>query len=328
MTLEEAKEILTKEGFKLEKVDYECTSIGAFTEYESPTVVEAMEIVQKACYSIGMLFDEFDARKARLKKEFEENTKAPGGGSPALQESAKQFNDALLDEQSKKIFNQSREIDELKKRCEALDNLSASRNKIIVKQSKKISKLRKKVHDKDAVLADVAEELRLSKIREEKLTEVCQKYLKEIDEQKDLVDDISLKYDGAKYNLHRRIEECEKLKKQLSDMTKLLEDVRNGSKEYVDYGIEAEKMIQKMAKVIVNKENMSPKDFCEYYELANGKRFNPRIPTPEISQEELMKLQIKAMNSINQKPIEDDVMEGCKEMLRLNIKLMRELFDE
>ena len=42
--------------------------------------------------------------------------------------------------------------------------------------------LEKLIKDKNAVLSDVAEELRLSKVREENLTEVCQKYLKEIGE--------------------------------------------------------------------------------------------------------------------------------------------------
>lgn len=38
--------------------------------------------------------------------------------------------------------------------------------------------LEQMLKDKDAVLADVAEELRLSKIREKNLTELCQKYIK------------------------------------------------------------------------------------------------------------------------------------------------------
>lgn len=36
----------------------------------------------------------------------------------------------------------------------------------------------------------------------------------------------------------------------------------------------------------------------------------------------------KALGKERKKPTEDDIMEGCKEMLRLNIKLMRDLFDE
>lgn len=49
---------------------------------------------------------------------------------------------------------------------------------------KEISKLNSIIHDKNAVLSDVAEELRLSKIREKNLTEVCQKYMKENEELK------------------------------------------------------------------------------------------------------------------------------------------------
>lgn len=56
---------------------------------------------------------------------------------------------------------------------------------------------------------------------------------KELAAQKDLVDDISLKYDGAKYNLKLRMDECEKLKKQLDSNTK---------------------MVQKIAEIIVHKK--------------------------------------------------------------------------
>lgn len=56
--------------------------------------------------------------------------------------------------------------------------------------------LEQMLKDKDAVLADVAEELRLSKIREKNLTEVSQKYMKENEELKNqladkVVDEIS-----------------------------------------------------------------------------------------------------------------------------------------
>ena len=48
--------------------------------------------------------------------------------------------------------------------------------------------LEKELKDKNAVLSDVAEELRLSKIREKNLTEVCQKYVKENEELKKELD--------------------------------------------------------------------------------------------------------------------------------------------
>lgn len=300
-------------------------------------------------------------------------------GNPALKEASSQFNDALLDEQAKEIKRLGKEISKL--------------NGIIHKKNLKIEELRKEssrhlrgkikmfgenvdleqmLKDKNAILSDVAEELRLTKIREKNLAKLGLKYVGEneklkkeladkvvdkidaqalksaesalawkekviaekdevieelkeklksinmnrhneriykkqlaeknevivdlgrkLNTQKDLADDISLKYDGAKYNLKLRIDECEKLKKELEKMTKLIETVRKGSKEYCDYGIAAGKMIQKMAKVIVNEGPVSSEDFKEYRRLANGGIF-----MPEISEEELMKLQEKVCADI------------------------------
>ena len=51
--------------------------------------------------------------------------------------------------------------------------------------------------DKNAVLSDVSEELRLLKIREKNLTEVCQKYMKENEElKKELADKVVDKIDA------------------------------------------------------------------------------------------------------------------------------------
>ena len=329
MTLEEAKKLLKKEGFVLTKVDYESVPSDAFTKYESPDVVEAMKIVQKASYSIGMVLDEFDARKARLKKEYEAKTTAPRGDSsgrigeggiplnategmhlkwadnkntaenPALNESAKLFNDALLDEQAKKI--------------EHLDELSASRNKIIVKQSKKISKLRKIIRDKDVVLSDVAEELRLSKVREENLTSTCQKYLKEIEElRKKLasivvnnVDAQALKSAESALGYKEKI--IEKLKNQLHDF-------------------------QQKHFALMDERDQTVGELKA--KLRNLKK--SRIPTPEEAYKYFDErvCDLSSVPSVivipkePKKPIEDEIMEGCKEMLRLNIKLMRDLFDE
>lgn len=237
--------------------------------YEKPSVLEAFRVLSKEGYYITISGHDYDMRKKRLEKEYEKNTKAPGsaenlikedsGVNPALNESASQFNAALLDEQARKIAELTKENERLERvsktttdefnelyyrmitksdKIEALGKEIARLNKIIHKKNLKIEELRKessrhlrgkmkmfgenfdleqKLKDKDAVLSDVAEELRLSKIREKNLTEVCQKYVKEVETQKDLVDDISLKYDGAKYNLKLRIEECEKLKEELAN---------------------------------------------------------------------------------------------------------------
>lgn len=247
MTFEEAKKILEKEGFYVEKATRPCAISESFIEYEDPTICEAMQVVNSAGYFVCMEMSCFDERKARLKKEYEKNTKVPGPGeeqpkegNPALKESASQFNDALLDEQAKKIKRLGKEI----------------------------SKLNSIIHDKNAVLADVAEELRLTKIREKNLVEVSQKYMKENEE----------------------------LREKVAEKTNLVETVRKGSKEYCEYGISAEKMIRKMAKVIVSDKPVSLKDFKEYRRLANGYSFNPQLF--DFSEEEDKKLSLIRDDSV------------------------------
>ena len=107
-------------------------------------------------------------------------------GNPALNESATQFNDALLDEQAKEIKRLGKEISKLngiihKKnlKIEELEKESFRHLSGKVKMFGKNVDLEQMLKDKNAVLADVAEELRLTKIREKNLTEVCQKYMKE-----------------------------------------------------------------------------------------------------------------------------------------------------
>ena len=198
--------------FKTNKLG-SCDVSEVFTEYESPEICEAMQVVYCLGYKMCMLSWCFKERKARLKKEYEENTKTPGPGeeqpvdksssvphsglvydqnfeverlrqenkdllkviekmkegNPALKEASSQFNDALLDEQTKKIKRLGKEI----------------------------SKLNSIIHDKNAVLSDVAEKLRLTKIREKNLTELCQKYVGENEKlKKELADKVVDKIDA------------------------------------------------------------------------------------------------------------------------------------
>lgn len=201
---------------------------GAIREFEKPEVCEAIKVANENRLTIYLTPTEWDEREARLKKEHEENTKATGSGgekqnegNPALAESASQFNDALLDEQAKKIEELTKDKELIKKaslsqlddfieiynlltkesqKTKRLSNEITRLNKAIHKKNMKIEELRKEssrhlrgkikvfyenvdlekmLKDKDAVLSDVAEELRLSKIREKNLTEVGQKYVKE-----------------------------------------------------------------------------------------------------------------------------------------------------
>lgn len=288
MTLEEAKKILESEGFDLLKTDKlgSGTVSEAFTEYENPEICEAMQTVCCAGYKICMFSWRFDERKARLKMECEKNTKAPGPGeeqskekkgiiypstfpkadfyykhvlnegNPALEESASQFNDALLNEQAKEIESlrdkckklvdiidsvrdklrklkaenrriknsdlnlegliyATRELEEKNKKIAELTkdkelikkatlsqlddfieiyNLLTKESQKTKRLGKEIAKLNGIIHDKNAILSDVAEELRLSKIREKNLTEVSQKYMKENEELKNELDAFKVSY--------------------------------------------------------------------------------------------------------------------------------------
>lgn len=346
--------------------------------YEKPSVLEAFRVLSKEGYYITISGHDYDMRKKRLEKEYEKNTKAPGsaensikedsGVNPALAESASQFNDALLDEQAKKIAELTKEktnledqitvLNACKKHNDRVNRMQIKRlgkeiarlNKIIRKKNLKIEELRKEssrhlrgkmkmfgenfdleqeLKDKNAVLADVAEELRLSKIREKNLTEVCQKYVKEVEDLREkLADKVVDKIDAQAlksaesalawkekviaYNKKEIADLGEKLaatKKELEGANNLVEIVRKCSKEYCEYGIAAEKMIQKMAKDIVNDRPVSPKDYEQYRHWAKGYRFNPQLPErtdeeekkPNTSKSALDDLKEKAYNSFNAK---------------------------
>lgn len=113
MTLEEAKKILEKEfaviSLHKSTEPFEFDESG-WIEHEKPSVLEAFRVLSNGGYYISISGHDYNMREKRLKKEYEENTKAPGSceeqpkeGNPALEESASQFNDALLDDQGKKI---------------------------------------------------------------------------------------------------------------------------------------------------------------------------------------------------------------------------------
>ena len=292
---------------------------GAIREFEKPEVCKAIKVANANKWVVGLSPTEWDERKARLKKEYEENTKAPGSAensikgdlsgnksiehcgepipgsplsavegiklkwkdnqntseNPALKESASQFNDALLDEQAKKIAELTKENERLERfsktttdefnklyyrmitksdKIEALGKEIARLNKIIHKKNLKIEELRKessrhlrgkmkmfgenfdleqKLKDKDAVLADVAEELRLSKIREKNLTKVSQKYVKEVEDLReqlankvvDKIDAQALK--SAESALAYKEKVIDKLTKENNDYKKCVEEFRN-----------------------------------------------------------------------------------------------------
>lgn len=297
MTLEEAKKILEKEfaviSLHKSTEPFEFDESG-WIEHEKPSVLEAFRVLSKGGYYISISGHDYDMRKKRLQKEYEKNAKAPGssenrikedsGVNPALKESASQFNDALLDEQAKKIKH----------------------------LTKKIARLNKIIHKKN-------EELRLTKIREKNLAELGLKYVGENEKLKkkladkvvDEIDARALKSAESALAYKENViaekdeviadlgNELAATKKELEEKTKLVEEVRKYSKEYREYGIEAVKMIRKMAKAIVSDKPVSLKDFKEYRRLANGYSFNSQLF--DFSEEEKKKLDAAKLSNITAK---------------------------
>lgn len=264
MTFKEAIKILKKEFFGIEFKKFDKPlkfEEKLWIRNEKPEILEALHIVAKNGISVSvpeaaLRIRSIITKKMRagegvpdsvsdtplsaaegIKLQWKDNKNTDK--NPALKEAASQFNDALLDEQTKKIKRFGKEI----------------------------ARLNKIIHKKNEVIGDLGKELKA---------------------QKDLVDHISKLRDSAKINLNLRMKECEKLKERLEEANNLVKEVRKGSKEYCEYGIAAEKMIQKLAKIIVSK-GLAPSDVFEKCRLwANGYRFNPQLP--ELSEEEEQKL--------------------------------------
>lgn len=206
-----------------------------------------------------------------------------------------------LKEKNKEIAELTKENEDLKSWRENLNREISLNTVSFINETKRlgkeISKLNSIIHDKNAVLADVAEELRLTKIREKNLAELGLKYVGENEKLKkkladkivDEIDARALKSAESALAYKEKViaekdeviadlgNELAATKKELEEKTKLVETVRKGSKEYCEYGISAEKMIRKMANVIVYEGKVSSKEFEEYRRWANGYRFNPQL---------------------------------------------------
>lgn len=325
MTLKEAKKILEKEfveiGFHKSTEPFEFDESRCFVG-EKPEVLDAFRVLSKEGYYITISGHDYDMRKARLGRPTDKpSSDTPSTLNPALKEAASQFNDALLDEQAKKIAELTKDKELMKKatlsqlddfieiynlltkesqKAKRLGKEIARLNNIIHKKNLKIEELKKErsehlagevkffgeTVDLSQELCDKNEELRLSKIREKNLTEVCQKKVKEIEElRKELADkvvdkidaqalksaesalawkekvvtykDMALAYYEKKITEKDEViadlgKELEATKNELEEKNYLIDMLRNSSREYCDYGI------------AIGKENKKP-----------------RIPTPE-----------------------------------------------
>lgn len=270
MTFEEAKKILKKEGFHLVLAPKVINQNGAIREFEKPEVCEAIKVANANRWTVGLSPIEWDEREARLKKEYEENHIKCGDpipGSPALKEAASQFNDALLDEQGKKIKH----------------------------LTKKITRLNKIIHKKN-------EELRLSKIREKNLAELGLKYVGENEKLKkkladkivDEIDARALKSAESALAYKEKViaekdEVIADLGNELAATKKELEAFKESYKRRIKEDSEHFEHIQKICNAGLQKwlieseylEKDKPFRFPNH-DIASGKENKkPRIPTPE-----------------------------------------------
>lgn len=254
MTLKEAKKILEKEfveiGFHKSTEPFEFDESRWFVG-EKPEVLDAFRVLSKEGYYIAISGHDYNMRKARLGRPTDKpSSDTPSTLNPALKEAASQFNDALLDEQGKKIKRLGKEI----------------------------SKLNSIIHDKNAVLSDVAEELRLTKIREKNLAELGLKYVGENEKLKkkladkivDEIDARALKSAESALAYKEKViaekddviadlgKELAATKKELEEKTKLVDIIRNASKEYCDYGVAANEFIKELASLYVLVNNNGP----------------------------------------------------------------------
>lgn len=330
MTFEEAKKLLEKEFVEIEF--HKSTEPFEFDESrwfagEKPEVLDAFRVLSKEGYYIAISGHDYDMRKARLGRPTDKpSSGTPSTLNPALKEAASEFNDALLDEQAKKIAELTKENERLEDQITVLNACKKHNDKIdrsqikrlgkeISRLNKVISKKSRMIKDKDAVLSDVAEELRLSKIREENLTEVCQKYLKEIEELREkLADKVVDKIDAqalksAESALAYKDSYIEKLKNK-----KVINN--RASMEAIAKYVDAVSKAELDGLVLVSWKN-DGNEITSVYQLKNGKRYTlslvytgeeflfyktdldtkRHISTPEISQEELMKIQEKVVAS-------------------------------
>lgn len=338
---------------------------GVIREFAKPEVFEAIKVANANRWSVVLSPIECDEREARLKKESEKNTKAPGsaetrikedsGVSHALKEAASQFNDALLYDQGKKIKHLTKKISRL--------------NKIIHKKNLKIEEFRKECSshlrgkikmfgenlDLSQELCDKNEELRLTKIREKDFAELGLKYVVENEKlKKDLADKIVAEIDArALKSAESALAYKEKViaekdeviadlgnelaatKKELEEKTNLVDIIRNASKEYCDYGVAANEFIKELSSLYVLVNNNGPindemLERCKNYQIygfpANCNRETKKEIDDIARGNENKKLSLFRDDSVVAVTDQKDISPGLKVTVRLFGEDVRDLF--
>ena len=303
MTVKEAKEILEKEGcFMIAKL-YGTIDYVKFQPWEKAEVKEAIAFLGKNGYRVQMdvyaagerntrLIEEYNMRKNDTRKDYEkinqivdeliEGEGEPIKGEhldPALHDSAKDFNDSLLDEQAKRIKeleatieNREEEIDILNdtmarriKDIQDLKQTVKSDNAIIDKYEKKVKEMGKTIAHLNEVIGKKNAQLKDYKIACEEHDEQLKEYM-ESDKKKDnMISGLKMVNEGLRHKLaditiskvnEQALKSAESAlvykDKVIDKLKKKLEATEKARKEYCDYGIGANHFIKKICSAYVN----------------------------------------------------------------------------
>lgn len=211
MTFEEAIKILKKEFFGIEFKKFDKPlkfEEKLWIRNEKPEILEALHIVAKNGISVSVPEAALRIRSIITKKiRAGEGAPAPVSGTPlsaaegmklqwkdnknadknpALAEAASQFNDALLDEQTKKIDELTKEKVNLEDQITILDAFKKHNDSVyrsqIQRLGKEIARLNKIIHkknlkiaEKDEVITDLGKELKAMKQQLDSYTKMAQK---------------------------------------------------------------------------------------------------------------------------------------------------------
>lgn len=336
------KALVDEQAEKIKKLEHEKLDILEIASSSKQTIAEQAKKINRLGKEIsrlnGIIHDKNEEIKRKTKGCCElvaENVdlKEDLRNTESLLHDTREANSRNLDT----CFKNEDLIDELKKKLAEKTKLAKKYAKELSDSSLGLCKLEKQLKDKNAVLSDVAEDLRLTKIREKNLAELGLKYVGENEKlKKKLADKIVNEIDArALKSAESALAYKEKViaekdeviadlgnelaatKKELEEKTKLVEVVRKGSKEYCEYGIAAEKMIRKMANVIVYEGKVSSKEFEEYRRWANGYRYNPQL-YDFIEEEEKKFSPVKDTHPTEDNPEEiemDEILERVRKAL-------------
>ncbi len=326
MTVEEAKKILEKEGFKLEGPGKSRVVSKYFTEYESHEICEAMQTVCSVGYEIKMPFGVIEARKARMSLELAENIKTPGPGeeqpkegNPALKESASQFSNALLDEQAKKIEELTKDKELMKKATlSQLDDFIEIYN-LLTKESQKTKRLGKEIARLNGIIHDKNEEIK------RKTKGCCELVAENVDLKEGLRKTESLLHDTREAN-SRNLDTCFKnedlineLKEKLAEKTKL---AKKYAKELSDSSLDLCKLERKLKKQLKDK-NAVLSDVAEELRLSKIREKNlVEVSQKYIKEKEKLKKEIADLGKeLKAKKALVDHISKIRDSAKINLKL-------